>query len=306
MIQIKANGVLYNGFENITISRTMQSICDTFSFSMYNGDQVNINGNDFIQVLNNGRIVFSGFVDTYNLGIGDKKRPLICTGRSKSSDIVDCSIENIKQYNKQNPIQIISDMIKPFNLKVSTNLTLDTIPSFDIKVGETYFNAINRLCKQYNILPVSDNLGNIKLIKNNNKKAIKTLKDNDLKTIEFNQDFTSRFSEYTYKKESSTKDITDGKIKDDSIERFRPFVNVNTEDKTNVDMAKWKKNNDISNSIILTCSVNNWDYETNTLINIESEIVNNTFLVRDIIYEKGNNGLISNLTLVDKGLFNDS
>jgi prophage tail gpP-like protein len=143
----------------------------------------------------------------------------------------------------------------------------------------------------------------LKLIKNEKIKLSKVIKESQFKALDFKQNFTSRYSQYIYKKESAVKDITDGKIKDDLINRFRPFVAVNTEDKTNIDLAKWKKNNDISNSINLTATIDNWDYGINTLVEIKSEIVNNTFLIKNITYDRNNDGLTSTLELVDKGLF---
>jgi len=304
MIQVKANGFIYSGFESISITKSMQSISDTFSLEVFNGDQLNINGNDLIQILDDNKTKFTGYVDDYNLSIGDKKKPLVLAGRSKTCDLVDCNIKEIKQYNAQTPKQIISDLVSPFGLKVSSTLTLDSIDSFDTKVGETYFNAINRLCKQYNILPISDSLGNLKLIKNENKKISNTLKDNDLLSIDFNQNFTSRFSEYIYKQEFLIKDSTDSNVKDKDITRFRPFVDINSDDKTNEDMAKWKRNNDISKSINLQIVIDNWDIEINTIIKIDTSIVKNDFLVKDITYTYDNGGKKASATLVDKGLFN--
>tara|TARA_R110000782_G_scaffold175604_5_gene266750 strand:+ start:92 stop:1009 length:918 start_codon:yes stop_codon:yes gene_type:complete len=303
MIQIKANGKIYSGYEKLTISKSMSSIGDTFTLDMFKGDEININGNDLIQILNDDVLFFTGFVDSYNLGISNTKKPLNLAGRSRTSDLIDCMIETNQQYNNQTPTQIINDLTKPFAITVNTTLTLEAIVLFSTKVGETYFSAINRLCKQYNILPISDEKGNLKLIKNNNKKVSKILKDTNILDIQYSQDFTNRFKNYIYKKESSTKEITPSNVEDTEIIRFRPFVAVNNEEKTNEDLSNWKKNNDKANSIQLSVQVDNWDYSTNEIVDIKSEIVSNSFLAKSINYTSDNNGTVSTITFVDKGLY---
>ena len=303
-IELQVNDKKYQGWENITINKSMLSISDTFSMNIYNGIDINIVGGDSVKILVDDKVFLSGFVDSLKLGISDTKKPLSVSGRSKSSDLIDCNIFENKQYNIQNAKVIISDLVKPFGITVSSSLNLEPLEVFDTKVGETYFNAINRLCKQNNILPISDKNGNIKLVKNQLIENEKVLKDSDFKELEFNQNFTNRFSEYTYKKEGIVVDVSDGKTTDTDIKRFRPFVGINTEDKTNKDLANWKKNNDISKSINLTAIVTGWDLEINTIVRLDTEIVKNSYLVKDIEYSKSDSGTISKLTLVDKGLFN--
>ena len=302
-IQLIANGKKYQGWQNITINRSMLSIADTFSMSIYNGDEIDINGGDSIQIFKDGVPFLTGYVDTYKLSIADSKRPLQISGRSKSCDLVDCNIVENKQYINSTPLQIIEDLINVFDLTVSSSLTLDTIELFETKNNETFFNAINRLCKQTNTLPISDEYGNITITKNENNTSDIVLKDEDLLTLDFSQDYSNRYSSYTYRKEAIVTDVTDFTSEDEDITRYRPFVDTNSEDRTNEDLANWKNNNSKAKSLNLSCSLNSWDYDINTIISFDTEIVKGSFLIKDISYSKGDSGTISRLTLVDKGLF---
>lgn len=303
MIQIKANGKLYSGYETLSISKSMDSISDTFSINIFKGDEIDISGNDLIQIINEKKVFFTGYVDKYNLGISDVQKPLSISGRSKTADLIDCMVETNKQYNNQTPTQIINDLCKPFGITVSTILTLDILLVFNTKVEETYFSAINRLCKQYNILPISDENGNLKLIKNEKNKIARTIKDKDFTDIQYSQNFTNRYSNYIYKKEFAIKEATPSNIKDEEIERYRPFVGVNNEEKTNEDLSNWKKNNDKSNSVNLSVSLNDWDTSINEIVEIKSVIIQNSFLAKNITYNSDNNGTTSVITFIDKDLY---
>lgn len=302
-VSFKVNNKIYKGFEKMTISKSIDNISHTFTAEMYNGKNLAINGNDSIEILLDGEIFFSGYIEDYDLKISDTKSPLSIAGRSRTCDLVDCMIETNKLYNQQDAKQIIEDMVKPFGITVSTELALEPILQFKTKVAETFFNAINRLCKENNILPICKSDGNIILSKNNNEQHSKVLKEGDLKSIDFKQKFTSRYSSYTYKKEGSYFDVTDGKIEDAEIKRYRPFVEVNTDDKQNLDMCKFQMNKHKADSMSLSIALANWDIDINKIVKIETEDINNSFLVKSASYHIGD-GLYSELELIDKDLYN--
>lgn len=304
MIELKINNLKYSGWEDISISKDIMSIADTFNLTIENGTTLNVSEGDYIQILDDNSVILSGYVDIYDISIEDNKSPLRLTGRSKSGDLVDCMIENYKQYSQQTPLSIIRDIISAFDITVSSNITLPVVSTFETKVGETFFNAINRLCKQTNILPISSTNGNLLLTKNTLQASSIVLRDKDLKSIKFRSDISNQYSKYVYKKEAMASDVSDGTSNNLFVTRYRPFVGVNTDNKTNLDMAQWKKNNSNANSIQLEISVTGWDLEINKIVTIESQIIKNSYLIKSITYLKGDNGKISNITLVDKGLFN--
>ncbi len=303
-LELQIGNYRYSGWENVTINKSMDGIVDTFAMSIMNRD-IEINDDDIVKVIKDGEIFLSGYFDTINISINDTKQPMEVSGRSRPCDLVDCNIEKTKQYNNQNIVQIISDMVKPFNIKVSSSLKLEKLTIFKTKVGETYFDAINRLCKQTNTLPVSTKSGDLEIIKNSMKLYPIILKDCDFMELNYPRVLNERFSKYIYKKEGAGGDITDGVLKDENVSRYRPFVGVNTEDKTNQDMAKWKKNYNNAKEISLTAKVYGWDLEVNTLVKIDTSLVNNTFLVKEITYNKGDSGTYMDVTFVDRNLYSD-
>lgn len=304
MITIKVNNNLYQGWETVEVKKDMTSLAHTFRASIPKGLALNISEGDSLQIIDDSKTIMDGYIDIYDISIEETKSPLLLSGRSKGGDLIDCMIETYKQYNNQTPLSIVKDIISPFNISVSTNVNSDRINTFETKVGETFFNTINRLCKQSNILPLSDNNGNIVLSKNINKKSKDILKDKDILKIRFVSDMTGQYSKYTYKKEAIVIDVSDSSVSDTNVKRYRPFVATNTENKNNSDMANWKKNNSQSKGNQLSISVRGWDYNINEIITINSQIIKNSYLIKSISYIKGNEGKISNMVLVDKRLFN--
>jgi len=302
-IELKVGSRRYAGWENVTVTKSMQSIAHSFSMDIFNGDNLQILDDDVVQILKDGKPFLTGYCDEIELGISDTKKPLKISGRSKTCDLIDCNIENNKQYNKQTIVQIISDLVKPFGLSVSTSLTIKALSVFNTKIGETYFDAINRLCKQTNTLPISDSIGNIIIVQNLKTDSPIILKDQDFKELTYPKKLEKRFSKYVYKKEGVKTDISDAIIKDTTVKRYRPFVAVNTEDKTNQDLALWEKNKNKAEEENLTAIVYGWDLEINTIVKLETAIVNNSFLIKEIEYSKGDAGTVSKITLVQKDLF---
>ncbi len=303
-LQLKVGNKKYSGWENIVIVKSMDSMAHNFAMDICKSTGIDIKDDDIVQILKDDEVFLTGYIDGITIRISDTKQPMQITGRSKTADLIDCNIEVNKQYNKQNIKQIISDLIKPFNISVSSSLALKPLEIFNTKVGETYFDAINRLCKQTNTLPVSDNFGNIEIIKNQKIKISRVMKDGDFKEVNYPKKLDKRFSSYTYKKEDIDTDVTDGVVKDDTVKRYRPFVEVNTDDKDNADLAKWEKNKNKAEEANITAIIKDWDIEINTIIKLETSVVNNSFLVKDIIYTKNENGTVCDLTLIDKDLFN--
>lgn len=304
MIQLKINRNLYSGWEGVSITKDMLAIADTFFLSIDNGLMLQAQAGSKIEILKDNEVFLSGFIDVFSISIAGNKSPLSLNGRSKSGDLIDCKIENFSQYMNITALQIAQDIVKDFDIKISSSLTLEPIMIFDTNVGETFFNAITRLCKQNNLLPVSLKNGNIQLVKNANKSNVKILKKQDLKSLSYTSDLTGQFSKYIYKKENSMFEISDGTTLNPYIDRYRPFVDLNTEDKTNIELAQWKKNNANANGTQVSIVVNNWDFEPNTLVSIDTDIVKDTFLIKSVTYTKDNNGTNSQLILIDKGLFN--
>lgn len=305
-IELKINSTRYSGWESVTITKSMTSIAHTFDMSILDSNDIMIENDDIIEILVDDKTFLTGYIDDMNISISDKKMPMQISGRSKSGDLIDSNILTTKQYNKLNTLQIASNIVSKFGMKVSSQEKMSHLEIFNTKVGETYFTAINRLCKQTNLLPISDSDGNIIIVKNNKKESSIVLKDGDFKSIKYSKKLTYRHDKYVYKKESISNDITDGIELDSSVKRFRPFVKVNSDDKDNSDLAKWQLNKNKAEEVTLSAVVYGWDLEINTIVKVNTSVVNNSFLIKEIKYSKSDSGTVSDVIFVEKGLFDVS
>ena len=303
MIEIVINDAIYSGIENISINKDILKICNSFNISIESQEALNIKAGDKITILENKKTFFVGYIDTYNIQITNNKSPLSVSGRSLAGDLVDCNITQFKQYTQLEPLSIIQDIIKDFSISVSTSLTLNKL-DLNINTGDTYFNVINKVCKQYNILVISNKNGNIELVRNAKKQNNIILKDKDLLSINYSNDVSKQFKTYTYLKEEINKDVKDGTVENSKILRHRPFLKINNQSKTNLDLSKWEKQNREANSEKLTISVLNWDFEMNTILEIDTPIIKNAYLIKSINYSySSTGGKISKLELINKELY---
>jgi len=304
-LALKVGNKIYKGWENIRINKSMTSICHTFDMDIKTSQGIELDQNSLVTILKDGFVFLTGYVDFLEISIEDTQQPMRIAGRSKTADLVDCMIVENHEYSGQNALQIISHMIQNFDIGIYTDIDLEVVETFTTKVGETYFNAINRLCKQQNILPISDEFGDILLTIN--RKNISDIVLQSFTSFRFSFDSSSRYSEYIYKQESSLDDVADQKLIDPIYDRYRPFVDINNEEnKSNNEMCKWKNNSDKARSFNLDVSIVGWDIDINSVIKIEAPFASGFWLVLDVDYSKSDNGSVSNLILCDKDLFDVS
>ncbi len=299
--KLKIAGVYYKGWQNVNIKKDITSLVDSFSTTIL--DDISIAGDDKIEIYQNDVLVLTGYVDNIQKGISDKRQPLQINGRSLASDLIDCNIAETKQFIKNTPKEIINKIMSPYGLKADTDIELETIAKFNTKIGDTVFDTINRICKQTNILPISTPAGGLKLIRNTGAKGKRTYKNDDFKNIQAPIDFKKRYSEYRVVKENAKNDDKSFVLKDDRVKRYKPLLVVNTEDKTNKELAKWHLNKNKADEMKLTAVVVGWELQIGTIIDIDTDVVKGSFLIKEATYTKDNNGTQTSISLVSKELF---
>ena len=96
-VTLRVGTTLYEGYESISISRSIDSLASSFSVNVIDkwreagelwpfipGEQIRVNiGED---------PVFNGYIDTLGVSITGDDRNFAVTGRSKTADLVDCSV----------------------------------------------------------------------------------------------------------------------------------------------------------------------------------------------------------------------
>jgi len=74
-IELKVKDIRYSGCENVTITKSVQSIAHTCAMDIYNGDAVNFDDDDLVQIIVDDKVFMTGYVDSIDFGISDTKKP---------------------------------------------------------------------------------------------------------------------------------------------------------------------------------------------------------------------------------------
>lgn len=340
-IKLKINGKEYTGWQSIQTDSSLDNFTSTFGFSCSDKfpdkpDKWKIKIGDSCEVLIDSHIIVTGFIDEINPAYGENSHSISMLGRDKTGDLVDCSYlqDSTTQINEWKDLSvenIIKALIKPFgiDLEVDPSVASDVSKivgdKFKVDEGQTVFNLIDPLLKQYGILGISTGNGKLTLTRAG------TIKTNDslefgvnIKSARFIQSNLERFSLYRVYGQghgNDNKTISDfracsGENPDTAIKRFRPFVILSEKATTNAickDRAVWESQNRAGKSRAVEYEVqghvqsNGEVWPLNGLvpvldsffdINITMLIAGITFVVDDSV------GTITRLKLVHPNTYN--
>jgi len=142
MVTVKVNGKAYGGWKNVNISKSVESICGTFSLDVVNSwaDEQSIpqiKAGDLVEVYLINRKgeelrTLTGYVDVETPGFNNNGSFLNISGRDITCDLVDCTLESSYERRELNPVELIKMLIEPFQVKVDGELkpqVIDDIPN---------------------------------------------------------------------------------------------------------------------------------------------------------------------------------
>jgi prophage tail gpP-like protein len=110
-------------------------------------------------------LVLTGYVDDFIPSYDAKEVSWVVSGRSKTSDLVDCSaIYKSGQWQGVTLDRVASDICAPFGIEVSVEGELGAaFPRVTIEQGESCFELLDRLAKQRGILLTTNEKGQLVL-----------------------------------------------------------------------------------------------------------------------------------------------
>lgn len=108
-------------------------------------------------------LVLTGYVDKYIPSYGADGHSIRITGRGKCQDLVDCAaVWDTSQISAATAFVIASNLAAEYNIKVTPpEASGITVPQFNIMLGETAFEIIDRVCKYSGLLAYDGVDGNL-------------------------------------------------------------------------------------------------------------------------------------------------
>ncbi len=326
MIELRVNGNVHGGWKDARVTRSIDRACGDFSMTVserYPGQASNmdIRPGDQCTVQVNGQTVITGYVDEVKPKGTHNTHDVEFSGRSRTQDLVDCSVVHKSGQWTGRPLSAIArDIVAPFGIGLELRAPANgIIPDFQLTQGETAFNAIERLCAMQALLVCDDARGNLVITRSGNARAsgqIRLKTDdasrnrNNVLSYAGNFSWRERFSRYIIKGQSAGTDNWFGaaassiqaEVADTGVNRYRPLIvlaETQVGGASAQERAAWERSTRRGKSIGVEYKVQGWTQDTdgnlwmpNTMVPVDDDVnqVHGELLVVSCSWEAGTQG----------------
>ncbi|MCP1376050.1 phage baseplate assembly protein [Dyella lutea] len=169
-LTLTVNGQAISGWTDIRVTRGVERLPSDFSIGMtelYPGElaHVIVRPGDYCTVALGNDLVIAGYVDRFIPGISAGRHNIRAVGRSKCSDLVDCAAEwEGGQISGSSALGIAQKLAAVYGIGVECSVSgLPVIPQFNLMLGESAFEVIERICRYSALLAYDLPNGNLQL-----------------------------------------------------------------------------------------------------------------------------------------------
>lgn len=329
-ITIQVDGLDYSGWTDVTVRRSMETLCG--QFNMTTVDRWSINNQDWViypgkrcRVSIGLDTIMEGYVDQVNPSIQAENHTISIIGRDATADLIDCSAsDNPGTWNNLTLLKLAKAMADPFGINVVSEVGLgDTFVKFSIQSGESVFDALSRAAQKRHVLLLTGRVGNLVITNTGSDVAFdKLVMGQNVITAAGGYDYTNRFSEYTVKGQdravgdgwSKSTISPKGQAIDQEVTRYRPKIMKASGVATKQDVlnqAAWEANVRAAKSFKATVGVvgfyqTNGDlWEINRIVNVDIPelLLYGSMLISAAEYRQSNNGSLTTLELTRPDAF---
>lgn len=175
-LTLTVGGNTWSGWTKVSVTRSIVTCPSRFDVAMTevapDGSESFIaNPGDSCTIAIGGDTVVTGYVDKDIGGIGPDRHPVRLVGRGKCEDLVDCSAEFVDQggtktgqLGNATAVAIAQALVQPYGITVSASGPAGPVlPQFNLMLGETPWEIIERCCRFAQLLCYEDQNGNLVL-----------------------------------------------------------------------------------------------------------------------------------------------
>lgn len=328
---LEVNGIDYGGWKTIRIEMNMDTVVNGFTFQVSekwpDGDR-QIKKGDRCVVKALGNVVITGYVDEIAPFIsagenGSVDHTITITGRDKGGDLVDCSaINSPGSWANLDMFGIAKALCAPFGITVINKTSVGRpFKKFTLQIGETVYDALNRMAELRAALIYSDGLGGLVI---NNRATTRSAdplimkldnNTNNIKQANFIDSNMQRFSQYIVKGQTQGSDTVDplsssgakGTVNDSEI-RHRPLL-LMAEGQANSrqckERAQWEKQTRKGASEQVSVLVQGWKqsngklWAVNTIapVDIVPFKIKKDMLIKGVVFNLNESGTTTELSL---------
>lgn len=343
VLTLTVGNVSVTGWQRVSVTRPLAAIPASFSIEATerypNAADIDLKAGQPCTVKIGADLVLTGYVDRYTSSISASQHTIRVEGRSKSEDLVDCSalVANTSAGSDSTPgmqilngdaISIARKLAAPYNIEILTNFTgpLQPIPQFNINLGETVWEIIDRITRYAELIPYDLPDGSLMFsaVGTESMASGFTVGDN-VETADVMFSMDQRYQEYEAHVTAMMALGTDAGVnspgvgeivKDEEVPRFRKLYIVSEQYVMGMPLAGkralWEKNHRWGQSFNFTVTTDAWRdaagklWSPNCLAPIvapQLKLADKHWLIGTVTYTRDEGGQHAHLSLWPKEAF---
>jgi prophage tail gpP-like protein len=211
------SGEHYAGWQALRVTRGLERATADFDLTVserwsLEEDIWQITPGEPCEIQLDGETVLTGYVDKYGPSYDAGSHSISLSGRSKTCDLVDCSVTvDGGQFKGMTVGQIARILAQPFGVEVVVSTQTPPEPEVQVQQGETCFALIERLSRVHELLVTDDALGRLVLTRAGSGRATTDLiHGKNILTASAELDHSQRFSDYIVKAQRPGNRTKDG------------------------------------------------------------------------------------------------
>lgn len=258
-VNLFINGKIYDGWKSAEIKRSLKAASGSFSLSVTDRwtqkqEPWIIAPGDSAELKIGSDLILTGYIDTVSADETKDSLSIAITGRDKTADLIDCSVESkTGEFSNVTLKRLAEILCAPFGVSVlaPSSGTGGAFDVFKIQQGETVFEALERAARKRGFLLTTDGTGALQITRPGSIRSTTRLEQGqNIKAMGSVFDQKARFSKYVVKGQDSTFNKTvdpafaysiKATATDPTVKRYRPLV-IQSEQLTNLSDAKTRAN----------------------------------------------------------------
>jgi len=204
---LRIQGTDYGGWTSVRVRRSLEEASSSWACEVSErwpgqADPWPIKPGDKCEVILDGHLVNTGWVDAYSVAFDAHTHRIEARGRSLTEDAVDSSVElDAGQLQGLTLQQIAERVAKPLGIKIAYNAPAgEKLPDVQVQQGETVHALLERLSRLPGILVSDDEQGRLVFTRAGASRATgKLVQGENIVAASAEFDWTDRGSTYTVK-----------------------------------------------------------------------------------------------------------
>ena len=326
-ISIDIGGTVFTGWENISIQKSLDTLCAGFSFGYSDNENSilgveDINEGDSIKIFINNILYLTGRIDEIDI----TDTTFNAKGREATSVIVDgSSLVDKNEMKNVSFKSFISTLLNSYGLEATILSPVNkTYKKIRIGTEEKVFEIINKKLRDLNLRMITTPDGRLEILaKNPIPIAVPLQLGFNIKSYTIKKGLETRYSDYLVKSKAKTGGrswesvsfFTKGEAQDSDMPFFKFKAKTAEEGLTNSECkkrAEYERDMGIANSQAIGVSVFGyfqtdtkllWPLDALVKVVMDKYNINASFVIKTISIVKDSSGSFTDMTLTPKVAF---